>query len=138
MAKKAKDALEFLKEIGVWPKTLEEELYRKAVAHIGAELMAYRKEHGLTQEQLAELLRMSQEMVSRIERGRENLSLKRLTKIAAALTGTFRISFGVLDEISSKSTEQGIELEGLKYKFFEPKLDKLDSVLPTYEGVEAA
>ncbi|RLC70237.1 MAG: XRE family transcriptional regulator [Chloroflexi bacterium] len=100
MAKKARDVFEFLKEIGAMPETLEEELFERAVAAVGAELLAYRKQHNLTQEQLAKRLKISQEMVSRIEVGSENLSLKRLAKIAAALGGNLKVSLGILPEDS--------------------------------------
>ena len=55
------------------------------LSSIGKKVMHIRKNKNLTQEQLAEKMDVSQQFVSRIERGRENLSVTSLKKTAEAL-----------------------------------------------------
>lgn len=52
---------------------------------LGKEIRRIRKEEGLSQEQLAKKTGFSQQLVSRIEKGRENISLLTLKKISRAL-----------------------------------------------------
>src|SRR5918994_7822353 len=52
---------------------------------IGNLIRDARKHRGLTQHQLAELLRTSQSAINRIEKGHQNLSLEMLARIGAAL-----------------------------------------------------
>ncbi|WP_241208645.1 helix-turn-helix domain-containing protein [Thermotoga sp. Cell2] len=70
--------------------------------------MAYRKKYNLTQKELAEKLGISQSMVSKIETGEKNVSVKVLAKIVAALGGKLKISLGILPEEENKPP---------KYKF---------------------
>lgn len=60
---------------------------------IGKEIRRVRKEEGLSQEQLAEKVGISQQLISRIEKGKENMSLLTLKKIARALARKVEISF---------------------------------------------
>ena len=69
----------------------EERIFIDAMAQIAGQLMAYRKEHGLTQKDLAERLGISQSMVSKIERGK-NISIRVLSKIVSKLGGRIEIS----------------------------------------------
>lgn len=55
------------------------------LAGIGKRVTHIRKNKKLTQEQLAEKMDVSQQFVSRIERGRENLSMTSVKKVAEAL-----------------------------------------------------
>lgn len=86
------DVFEFLKTCGVG-FSKEEENYLKALANITGELLSYRKAHHLSQADLAERLGISQAMVSKIETGSVNLSIKVLSKIATKLNAGLRISF---------------------------------------------
>jgi transcriptional regulator with XRE-family HTH domain len=52
---------------------------------LGSQISSIRKERGLTQAQLAELLEVEPETVSRFERGTAAPSLQRLVSIASAL-----------------------------------------------------
>lgn len=52
---------------------------------IGREIRRARKEEGLSQGQLAQKAGISQQLISRIEKGRENISLIMLKKISEAL-----------------------------------------------------
>ena len=62
-----------------------------AVKHrliVGKNIRACRTDAGLTLEQLAEMADMSWPYLSEIERGRENISLDKLAKLAHALNVT--------------------------------------------------
>lgn len=52
---------------------------------IAEKIRAIRKNKGLTQDELAEKLKVSQQIISRIEKGKENISMLTLKKIADAL-----------------------------------------------------
>ena len=54
---------------------------------IGDKISAARKHNNLTQKQLAGKLKVSQQLISRIESGRENISLRTLKNIVTALGG---------------------------------------------------
>lgn len=60
---------------------------------IGRELRRVRKEKGLSQEQLAEKASIAQQLISRIEKGKENISLITLKKISEALDKKVEIGF---------------------------------------------
>ena len=52
---------------------------------VGEKLKAIRKQRGLTQKDLANKLKISQQMISHIEQGKENISLLTLKNIAKSL-----------------------------------------------------
>jgi putative transcriptional regulator len=60
---------------------------------IGKEIRRVRKEEGLSQERLAQKANISQQLVSRIEKGKENISLITLKKISGALGRKAEIRF---------------------------------------------
>ena len=57
-------------------------------ASIGRLIRDARKQRGLTQNQLAEVLNTSQSAIHRIEAGNQNLSLDMINRIAEALDST--------------------------------------------------
>lgn len=65
---------------------------------IAEKIKTLRKQKGLTQSELARRLKVSQQMVSRIEKGNENISLLTLKNIADSLGGelTISINSGIL------------------------------------------
>lgn len=65
----------------VKPARPQDELCKK----IADKIRVVRKEEGLTQGALAKKLKVSQQLISRVERGRENISLLTLKSIAEAL-----------------------------------------------------
>jgi DNA-binding XRE family transcriptional regulator len=65
------------------------------------ELIELRKRSGLTQKELAERLGTKQSAISRIERGKENLSLPFIRRFARACGATVQISF----EVNQKERE---------------------------------
>jgi len=64
-----------------------------ACAAIGREIKRVRKEGYLSQQALAQKAGISQQLLSRIERGKENISLITLKKISVALGRKVEIRF---------------------------------------------
>ena len=60
---------------------------------IGSQIAKIRKERGLTQAQVAELVNVATETISRLERGVSIPSLKRLEKIGRALNTPMKMFF---------------------------------------------
>jgi len=60
---------------------------------IGFQIRSIRKEQGLSQETLAKKLRISQQLISRIEKGKENICLLTLSNIMRALGRKVNINF---------------------------------------------
>ena len=59
----------------------------------GKKVAAIRREQGLSQKELAKKIGISQQLISRVEKGGENISLGTLTNIARALNKTIEIDF---------------------------------------------
>jgi DNA-binding XRE family transcriptional regulator len=59
---------------------------------IGKKIAAIRREQGLSQKGLAKKIGVSQQLISRIEKGGENISLSTLTNIAHSLNKTVEIN----------------------------------------------
>ncbi len=84
----------------------DEELNLSRVrATVMAEILIYRKNKKMTQKQLAEKLGVSQMMVSKLENGGFNPTVKLLNRIAYALGGKFSIDFSLEYEEESKDHE---------------------------------
>ncbi len=62
-------------------------------AQVMMHLQDFRREQGYTQQQLAELLGITQALVSRWENGEENFTLATLAKIALVTNNTIDLSF---------------------------------------------
>jgi len=86
---------------------------------IGSQIAKIRKERGLTQAQVAELVNVATETISRLERGVSIPSLKRLEKIGQALNTPMKIFFDF--DYSPKG----------KAPTFENELTKVDTFLRT-------
>ncbi len=56
---------------------------------LGKNIAKYRQKKGLSQEKLAEIVNLSREYITRVERGQKNISLKKLFAIADALEVDF-------------------------------------------------
>ena len=65
--------------------TTEESIIAKYIAQIAATIQRQRKSEGYTQQELADILGVSQTMVSRWENGEENFTIATLAKISKAL-----------------------------------------------------
>jgi DNA-binding XRE family transcriptional regulator len=61
-------------------------------SEIGQRLKTMRKQRKLTQKMLSKKLHISQQMISRIESGRENVSLRTLDKIVRVLGGKISVA----------------------------------------------
>ena len=60
---------------------------------VGKRLAGIRREKGLSQKELAKKMGVSQQLVSRIEKGSENIALGTIAKIAHALNKKAQIDF---------------------------------------------
>ena len=76
---------EKLKRRGTLIKTLSPQKPDVGLIMIGEKIKALREERGLTQKALARKLKISQQIISRVESGRQNISLLTLKEIASAL-----------------------------------------------------
>jgi len=59
----------------------------------GSKLSEIRREQGLSQKEMAKKMGISQQLISRIEKGRENISVSTLANMAHALNRKIKISF---------------------------------------------
>ncbi|NLT46466.1 MAG: helix-turn-helix transcriptional regulator [Thermotogaceae bacterium] len=100
---------EFLEQIAKTYNVEDSLAIGRIKGQVASQLMSYRKERGLSQKQLGELLGFKQPYVSNIERGEENLSLETLVKISACLEGRLNVDLGITD----RKTE--ITKEVIKY-----------------------
>ena len=89
------DLFELLKKKYGVGATKEEEIYLNVLAAVAGALLEYRKRHKLSQQQLAKKLGTSQAMVSKIETGSVNLSLKVLARIASKLGGDLKVQLEI-------------------------------------------
>lgn len=62
-------------------------------ASTGKKVAGIRREQGLSQKEIAKKIGVSQQLISRIEKGGENISLGTLTNIARALNKAIEINF---------------------------------------------
>ena len=83
--------LEKLRGKGVSIKLKRQKKTDKLFAEIGNQIKKMRLEKGMTQMDLAKKLNISQQIISRVEKGRENLSLDTLRKFATQLGGKIRL-----------------------------------------------
>lgn len=68
-----------------------EELYSKLTKDIANTVVLYRKHNGITNKQLAEDLGVATSLISRIENGSKNISIKTLSKVLARMNATIEI-----------------------------------------------
>lgn len=82
------------REKGIKLRAEKQEVRDAICKKVGEEIRSIRKEKGLSQKALAKKLRISQQLISRIEKGKENISLITLKGILKALDRKVNISFG--------------------------------------------
>lgn len=80
------------------------------LVNIACEFINYRAVHGLTQKDLAEKLQITQAMVSKLESGEYNPTVRMLFEIAQKLSWNFSLQFKSDNEILEYAYE-GIETE---------------------------
>ena len=82
---------------------IEEALeYEQILLSISKSIMQYRKDNNLTQSELANMLGVKQEMISKLERGNYNPTIKMLHHFSRKLTKSFNLYVNILrDMISS-------------------------------------
>lgn len=65
--------------------SLDRQQINEFCSDVGEQIREIREEAGLTQDELAKRMSISQQIISRVENGRENISLETLERIAHAL-----------------------------------------------------
>ena len=88
------DLLDFDKLLSAYPKKKREEVFEKArYLKIAIALRQLRKELNLSQSKLAKKMNVEREYVSRIESGKQNITLETLYRIAKASNKKFEFQF---------------------------------------------
>lgn len=86
---------ELIKELAEEFDAKEEVEIGRVEAQISGELVDYRLKNGLTQEDLARKLKVSQERLSKIESGEANFQIATLARYASRLGGKLDIRLGI-------------------------------------------
>ena len=93
-ALKRGDLIDFDELSASYPKKRREEILRRARYIMAAmELRKLRRQLALSQEDLSKRMNVRREFISRIEGGKQNITLDTLFKIADATGKKFRFSF---------------------------------------------
>jgi len=92
---KAKDIFDLISELRDEPLSKAQNLILDIRADIAGKLLAYREGHNLTQEELAEKLGISHELLDGIEAGMVSLSIEELADIAVKLGGSLKIELEI-------------------------------------------
>jgi DNA-binding XRE family transcriptional regulator len=95
---KLKDAMSYLDEICDEPFSERVELY-DLYYEISTKIHEYRKNNNLSQEKFANLLGVTQPMVSKLESGEYNYTIEQLWKIAKKLGWKLNINFGAPEAV---------------------------------------
>ena len=90
-----KDIFDLISELRSKPLSEAENLILDIRADIAGKLLAYRKKHNLTQEELAKKLQMSPDTLDIIETGMLELSIEELVRIAVKLGGSLKIELDI-------------------------------------------
>ena len=89
--------------------------YEEILLSISKSIMNYRKTNHLTQEKLAHKLKMDQTMISKIERGNYNPTIKLLYTISVKLTKSTDLFIDVLKDIIRSLYKS----KNIKYQLYE-------------------
>ena len=106
--------------------------YEQILLSISKTIIIYRKRNNMTQEELAKKLNVSQEMVSKLEKGNLNVTIKTLHNISVRLENSSNLFIQILKNIitelyKNKNIEQKFE-----FKIYETYRDNNDEKNITY------
>ncbi len=102
--------------------------YEQILLSISKSLINYRKENNLTQENLAKSLKVKQAMISKIERGTYNPTLKLLYTISRSLTKSSDLFINILkDIIKNLYKSKNIDYT-MQYKKIETYSNRKDNI----------
>lgn len=101
-------------------KKFQSELeYIEILYIISTNIENYRKRYNMSQKQLAEKLDITQEMVSKLESGKSNISVKKLVEIWNKLSNKeYDFASKVLNQISIKSKENYNRIYCNNYRYY--------------------
>lgn len=80
-----------LRQIGITTNNPSEDMFYDTLRHLSSLVVDYRKKNNLTNRQLAEKLGITTSVMSRIESGNQNLSLKTICRVLAKINATIKI-----------------------------------------------
>lgn len=101
--------------------------YEQILLSISKVLMKYRNENNLTQKELARNLKINQVMISKLERGNYNPTIKLLYNISRSLTKSSDLFIKILMDIITslyKSKNIGYNIQFEKHETFKFNIDK--------------
>lgn len=91
---KEKRLIDYDKLFASYPKEYQEKVRQEAKFIVARmEIRKLRQEKQLSQEALARKMKVKREFISRIESGRQNITLETLIRIAGAVGKEFKFSF---------------------------------------------
>lgn len=101
-------------------KKFQSELeYIEILYIISTNIENYRKKYNMSQKQLAEKLDITQEMVSKLESGKSNISVKKLVEIWNKLSNKeYDFASKLLNQISIKSKENYNRIYCNNYRYY--------------------
>lgn len=93
--------------------------YEQILLSISKAIIEYRKENKLTQNQLAEILGVNQVMISKLERGNYNPTIKLLYDISRQLTQSSNLFIDILRDIITNLYKSKNIKYTMQYKIYE-------------------
>ena len=102
--------------------------YEQILLSVSKMIIKYRKDNKLTQEDLAKTLKVNQVMISKLERGNYNPTLKFLYRMSKTLTKSSDFLINILKDIITslyKSKNIGYTIQFKKYETYKYNLNKV-------------
>lgn len=102
--------------------------YEQILLSVSKMIIKYRKDNKLTQEDLAKTLKVNQVMISKLERGNYNPTLKFLYRMSKTLTKSSDFFINILKDIITslyKSKNIGYTIQFKKYETYKYNLNKV-------------
>jgi transcriptional regulator with XRE-family HTH domain len=101
--------------------------YEQILFCVSNAIINYRKEKEITQKQLAEMLKMQQAMISKLERGTYNPTFKMVYNVSRELTKSSDLFVKILKDIIKKIYDNKSIIYNLEYKSYEKYEFKIDN-----------
>ena len=95
--------------------------FEEVLLAISEKIIEYRKEHNISQKQLAEILKVNQSMISKLESGDYNATFKNIYNISRKLEDSSYMFLEVLNNIINKLTK--LKINSYKTKILDKPLN---------------
>lgn len=93
--------------------------YEQILLSISKAIINYRKENNVTQKELAEILNVNQVMISKLERGNYNPTIKLLYSLSRQLTKSSDLFIDILKDIITSLYKSKNITYSMQYKIYE-------------------